>query len=205
MNRPMRGLASWGRLWAAVLFAAALTGCASVYVDGAVKEVPAAQYAKPAKAAPVQLFFEFQTKGVANARATELLKAKVSEQVKASGLFDTVSDQANAGGGTLAITLNNVPLSDDAFSKGFITGLTFGLAGSQVSDGYICTAKFTPASGQGAVTKSARHAIHTTLGATATPGNAVKASGFEDAAFTMTRQALSQVLNELSNDPAFGR
>jgi hypothetical protein len=190
---------------AAVSFAAVMTGCASVYVDGAVKEVPAAQYAKPAKAAPVQLFFEFQTKGVANARATELLKAKVVEQVKASGLFDAVSDQANPAGGTLSITLNNVPLSDDAFTKGFVTGLTFGLAGSQVSDGYVCTLKFTPASGQGAVTKTARHAIHTTLGATSAPGNAVKASGFEDAAYTMTRQVLSQLLLDLSKDPAFGR
>jgi hypothetical protein len=203
--RSMRSLASWGRLSAAILFAAAMTGCASVYVDGAVKEVPSAQFIKPAKVAPVQLFFEFQTKGVANARATELLKTRVVDQVKASGLFDSVSDQSTATAGTLSLTLNNVPLSDDAFSKGFVTGLTFGLAGSQVSDGYLCTLKFTPASGQAPLVKSARHAIHTTMGAAPTPGNAVKAAGFEDAAFTMTRQVLSQLLDDLSKDPAFGR
>jgi hypothetical protein len=101
--------------------------------------------------------------------------------------------------------LNNVALSDDAFSKGFVTGLTFGLAGSQVSDGYICTARFTPASGQGAVTKSARHAIHTVLGVAASPGNATKATNLEEAAHTMQRQVLSQVLNDLSRDPAFNR
>ena len=96
-------------------------------------------------------------------------------------------------------------MTDDAFSKGFVTGLTFGLAGSQVSDGYVCTAKFTPASGQ-AVTKTARHAIHTTLGAAAAaPGNATKAAGMEDAAYTMQRQVLSQVLNDLSKDPALSR
>jgi hypothetical protein len=200
-----QGLASWCRVAAAAALALLLTGCANFYVDGATKEVPAAQFAKPAKAAPVQMFFEFQTKGVANARATSMMKDKAMEQVKASGLFDAVSDQASPAAGQLSITLNNVPMSDDAFSKGFVTGLTFGLAGSQVSDGYVCTAKFTPASGQPAVTKSARHAVHTTIGNASAPGNATKASGIEDAVFTMQRQVLSQVLNDLSKDPAFTR
>lgn len=204
MTRLTQSFASWCRIAAGLALALLFTGCASVYVDGATKEVPAAQFTKPAKAAPVQVFFEFQTKGVANAQATALLKGKVMEQVKGSGLFDAVSEQASAGGGSLSVTLNNVPMTDDAFSKGFVTGLTFGLAGSQVSDGYVCTAKFTPASGQ-AVTKSARHAIHTTLGAAAAPGNATKAAGMEDAAFTMQRQVLSQVLSDLSKDPAFNR
>ena len=55
------------------------------------------------------------------------------------------------------------------------------------------------------MTKTARHAIHTTLGAAAAPGNATKAAGMEDAALTMQRQVLSQVLNDLSKDPAFAR
>lgn len=204
MIRLTQSFVSWRRIASGLALVMLFTGCASIYVDGATKEVPAAQYTKPAKTAPVQVFFEFQTKGVANAQATTLLKGKAMEQIKASGLFDAVSDQPSAGGGLLSVTLNNVPLSDDAFSKGFVTGLTFGLAGSQVSDGYVCTAKFTPASGQ-AVTKTARHAIHTTLGAAAAPGNATKAAGMEDAAYTMQRQVLSQVLNDLSKDPAFGR
>lgn len=205
MTQSMRGLASWCRIAASILLAAVMTGCASFYVDGTTKEVPSAQFTKPAKMAPVQVFFEFQTKGVANAQATSMLKARAIEQIKTSGLFDSVSEQLSPGAGQLSVTLNNVPLSDDAFSKGFVTGLTFGLAGSQVSDGYICTAKFTPAGSQPPLTKSARHAIHTTMGAAATPGNATKATGIEDAVFTMMRQVLSQVLNELSKDPAFGR
>jgi hypothetical protein len=205
LTRFTQRFASWGRIAAGLAVALLFTGCASVYVDGATKEVPSAQFTKPVKAAPVQVFFEFQTKGVANAQATALLKTKVMDQVKSSGLFAAVSEQASTGGGTLSVSLNNVPMTDDAFSKGFVTGLTFGLAGSQVSDGYVCTAKFTPASGQGVVTKTARHAIHTTLGAAAAPGNATKATGMEDAAFTMQRQVLSQVLNDLSKDPAFSR
>lgn len=183
--------------------AAALTGCASVYVDSNTKEVAAAQFKKPDAPKPVQLVFEFQTKGAPNAAVTKLLKAQVVEQVKGSGLFSQVDEAPVAGGALMSITLNNVPLSDDAFTKGFVTGLTFGLAGSQVSDGYVCTVKFlTPGQPQ-ALTKMARHAIHTTIGASSAPPNGIKAASFEAAARTMTQQVVSTVLNDLSQDAAF--
>jgi hypothetical protein len=188
---------------AGLCLAAALTGCASFYVDGNTREVPVAQYKKPAETRPVQLLFEFQTKGVVNARATELLKKQVTEQVTASGLFASVDDKPVAGGALLSVTLNNVPLTDDAFSKGFVTGLTFGLAGSKVSDGYVCTLTYTGANQALPITKQARHAIHTTLGATDTPPNATKADTMEAAARAMTRQVVSTGLNELSQDPSF--
>lgn len=199
----LASLVSWWRTIATSLLALSLVGCASFYVDGNTKEVPVSEFNKPAQPARVQMFFEFQTKGVANVRGTAFLKPKAVSQVKESGLFSDVSEVSVPGAGTLSITLNNMPLSDDAFSKGFVTGLTFGLAGSQVSDGYVCTAKFTPSSGKDAVVKTARHAIHTTLGAASTPGNATKVDSIEDAVYTMTRQILSQVLNDLSKDPNF--
>lgn len=205
MNPIVASFASLSRAGAAFCLAAVVSGCASVYVDGATKEVPTAQFKKPAQLAPVQLLFDFQTKGVVNAQASALLRAKVVDHVKGSGLFASVSDQPSTGSGLLSITLNNVPLTDDVFARGFVTGLTFGLAGSQVSDGYVCTAKFTPLSGAPPVIKTARHAIHTTMGAAAAPGDSIKAAGMEDAAYTMTRQILSQVLNELSKDPVFNR
>ncbi|TDM08680.1 MAG: hypothetical protein C4K60_04540 [Ideonella sp. MAG2] len=181
----------------------ALTGCASMYVDGTTKEVPAAQYKVPDAAKPVQFVFEFQTKGVANDRATAFLKDRVLDQVKSSRLFSSVSDKPVEGGALLSVTLNNVPLSDDAFTKGFVTGLTFGLAGSQVSDGYICTAKYSATPGGAAISKQARHAIHTTVGSAATPANATKAANAEEAVTLMTRQILSNVLNDLSKDKDF--
>lgn len=193
----------WGLRGLLLLALFVLGGCASFYVDGNTKEIDSAQYKSPQTKRPVQLLFEFQTKGVANARATELLKARVSSQIKASGLFSDVSEAPVAGGALLSVTLNNVPLTDNAFSQGFVTGLTFGLAGSKVSDGYVCTARYTSGASAGTVTKQARHAIHTTMGATASPGDAVKADNVEAAVTTMTRQVLSNVLNELSQDPAF--
>jgi len=199
----MKHLLRLGRALTALALFALFGGCASMYVDGATKEVSAAQFKKPATARPVQVLFEFQTKGVANARATELLKARVVDQIKASGLFSTVAETPADGGALLSVTLNNVPLSDDAFSKGFVTGLTFGLAGSQVSDGYICTARYTGVAGSTPVVKLARHAIHTTMGSAAAPGNAVKADNPTAAVYTMTQQVLSNVLNDLSQDAQF--
>ncbi|MDR7270725.1 hypothetical protein J2X20_003383 [Pelomonas saccharophila] len=188
------------------LFVAATSlmgGCASVYVDGTTKEVRAAQFKKPASPVPVQLLFDFQTKGVANAQATAFLRERVVDQVKASGLFSEVGSNAVPSGALLTITLNNVPLTDNAFSKGFVTGLTFGLAGSQVSDGYVCTANYRAAGDSAALTKQARHAIHTTLGAAATPGNATKMDSAKDAVYLMTQQIVSNVLNDLSQDANF--
>lgn len=199
----MQGATARVGRWLGLLALVALTGCATHYVDGATKEVPASEYRKSDPLHPVQLLFEFQTKGVANARATEHLKARVIEQVKTSGIFSAVVDAPVAGSGLLSITLNNVPLSDDAFSKGFVTGLTFGLAGSQVSDGYVCTASYTPPGASAPLVKQARHAIHTTVGAAAAPGNATKADSIDAAVTGMTRQIVSNVLNDVSRDAAF--
>ena len=187
---------------AAAAFALALTGCATHYVDGATKDVEVAEFKKPAAPAPVQMLFEFETKGVANARATEYLKKQVTDQVGTSGLFTAVSDTPAPNGALLGVTINNVPLQDDAFSKGFTTGLTFGLAGSQVSDGYICTMKYS-APGKEPVVKTVRHAIHTTVGNAKTPGNAKEAKDIIDALNIMVRQIVANGLNDLSHDPAF--
>ncbi len=202
----MSALMNWARRTALGLFLTTtvlLGGCASAYLDGSTKEIPTAQFKKPASPAPVQVLFDFQTKGVANAQATALLRDRVIAQVKASGLFSDASANATPNGAVLSITVNNVPLTDDAFSKGFVTGLTFGLAGSQVSDGYVCTATYRASNDAAPLTKQARHAIHTTMGAAATPGNATKMPDHKEAAFQMTSQVVSNLLNDLSHDANF--
>ena len=183
--------------------ALSLTGCASVYVDTATKEIPVAAYKKPATPKPVQLVFEFQTKGVANATATKFLSAQVIDQIGNSGLFLGVKDTPVADGALLSVVLDNVPLTDNAFGKGFVTGLTFGLAGSQVTDGYVCTVKYLPTSQAPVIVKTARHAIHTVLGAKEEPANGTKMENLEMAAKVMTRQIISTALDELSRDAGF--
>jgi hypothetical protein len=197
------GWISFARLAMAAIAMVAFSGCATHYVDGATKEVLAAQFKKPAEPGPVQLIFEFQTRGTLNARVTDLLKTQVREQVSGSGLFANVDDKPVAGGALLSVTLNNVPLSDDAFIKGFVTGFTFGLVGSTASDGYVCTVTYLGRGQAASVTKVARHAIHTAMGTAAAPGDAVKMDDMRQAAQTMARQVLSTALNDLSNDATF--
>jgi hypothetical protein len=189
--------------FAAGMLLANMTGCASFYLDTATKEIPVEAYKKPATPKPVQLVFEFQTKGVANASATKYLSAQVVDQVKGSGLFSEVKETPVADGALLNVVLNNVPLTDDAFSKGFVTGLTFGLAGSQVSDGYVCTIKYLPSTQDAAINTMARHAIHTVMGAKEEPANGTKVDNLEVAIKTMTRQIVSTSLDDLSRNPAF--
>lgn len=186
---------------AAAMAAAALTtGCASLYVDTATKEIPVAEMKKPAQAKPTQLVFEFQTKGAPNAAATKQLKDDVQAYVAQTGLF---APAQAAGSALLTISINNIPLTDDATSKGFVTGLTFGLAGSAVTDGYVCTLTYLPPGQSAPIVKTARHAIHATIGNASPPAGAGKPVDGLTAAKTMTRDIISNALRDLALDPSF--
>lgn len=181
---------------------ALLTGCASVYVDTATRDVPVAQFKKVANPKPVAFAFEFQSRGAPNAQATEFLRAQVQEQVAGSGLFSALG--AGGDSARLSVQLNNVPLNgENAAAKGFVTGLTFGLAGNVVTDVYECKLTYLPAGKSTPLVSTARHAIHTALGATDAPANAVKAANMEQAVRTMTREVVANALNELSQQAAF--
>jgi hypothetical protein len=187
----------------AALMLLSTSGCASYYVDTALKDVPPEKMKKVENAKPVQLLFEFQTRGATNPRATEGLKAKVTDIVKSSGLFSQVENAPVSNGAILSIIVNNVPLTDNAAGKGFATGLSFGLAGNTVTDGYICTVDYIADARTQKITKTVRHAIHTALGNTSAPPNAVKSDSIQDAVNTMLRQIVTNALNDVANDPAF--
>lgn len=181
---------------------ALLTGCASFYVDTATRDVPVAQFRKVSNPKPVALAFEFQTRGAPNARATDFLRAQVQEQVAGSGLFSAVG--AGNDSARLSVQLNNVPLNgENAAAKGFVTGLTFGLAGNVVTDVYECKLTYLPPGQSTPLVATARHAIHTSLGAKDAPANATKSANMEDAIRTMTRQIVANALNDLSQQAAF--
>jgi hypothetical protein len=208
MNETLNKL-KFGALLRGVTLASTLSlatflfGCTSIYVDTATKEVPVAEMKQVAQPKPVQLVFEFQSKGAPNPRATEQLKDVVVKEVKETNLFSSVSTDPAPGVAMLNVTLNNVPLTDNIAAKGFVTGLTFGLAGSAVTDGYICTVSYLPPGQTTPIVKTARHAIHATIGNANPPPNAVKSASIREAIDTMTRGILSNALKDLSDDPAF--
>lgn len=147
------------------VLAASLSGCMTMnsYIDPALPNVRAEDLRASRAAQPVHVLFEFRTKGAPNARGTEFAKPIVLETVRSTALFSNVSEAPVAGGGTLTIVIDNVPITQDAAAKGFATGLTFGLAGNMVTDGYVCTATYT-APGAAPKKKEVNHALHTTIG-----------------------------------------
>lgn len=180
-----------------------LGGCATQYLDGAVKDVAADEFVRPAHPKPVQVVFEFQTNGTPNARATEYVKPLVMDSIKSSALFSDSQDTPVAGGAVLSLKINNVALLDDALKKGFMTGLTFGIAGSTVTDGYLCTVSYSPPGALAPIVKTSKHAIHTAMGSSGSPPNGVKANNVDEAVRIMVRQITGVALKDLSLDSAF--
>ncbi len=200
VKRPRLSLLSWLGI---LLLLASLNGCASYYVNAALPEVAADKMKKSNPAHPVQLLYEFQTRGTVNSTASKVTLEKVRTAVKDSGIFSDITSEPTAGGEILSITINNVPVSDDAFSKGFITGFTFGLAGSTVSDGYVCQIAYLPSAGAGKIEKSLRHMLHTNLGVAPSPDQAIKVNSIDEAITMLIRQLVSNGLFQISNDPNF--
>ncbi len=173
------------------------SACMSVhsYVDPGLGEPHYADLKKPANPQPIQLLFEFQTRGVANARATEALRARVLEQMTQSGLFSQVSYDPVPSGRKLSMTLDNEPLTDNAAAKGFGTGLTLGLVGSVVRDGYVCTTNYIEPD-HDAVTTTVKHEIVSTIGNAAGPAG-LTALSLQDAATVVVRQIVGRSLAEI--------
>jgi len=188
-----------------VVIAATTSGCATFYVDSSLKDVPSADYAHPASPQPVQVLYSFQTKGVNNSRATDYTRKRVMETLSASGVFSQVTSDPVPSGAILSVTINNVPITDDAFAKGFVTGFTFGLVGSEAADGYVCTVEYQASLTAPKIAKHARHAIHVTMGAHGAPEGTAKAASLDEAVTIMTRQIVGNALKDLAADPAFAQ
>jgi hypothetical protein len=182
----------------------ALSGCLSprMYLDPKLGDTKLEEITKPTTPKPAQLAFEFQTKGSGNARATERLKPQVQKLVASSGLFSDVSSTPIQGGGLLSVKIDNIVLTNDAASKGFVTGLTFGLAGSMVTDGYVCTFNYTPEAGA-PISKTFNHALHTTIGNKEGPAGLTPFKTAQEAVDKMIEQIVMYGLKQISSDPAF--
>jgi hypothetical protein len=191
---------------AALLLVPGLGGCVTFYVDSSITEVPVEQRVKVATPQPVQVLFEFQTKGVANSQATAQIRDIARGAVRESGLFSDVTDIPPPNGALLHITINNVELNDtvnDAAAKGFVTGLTFGLVGSVVGDGYICTLDYVSGPGAPVITTVGRDAIFAAFGTAGPPPNVRKAGGALEAINVIVRRRISIGLNDLAKNSGF--
>jgi len=141
------------------------SGCLSIkaYVDPQLPKVGYADLLARPEPRPVSLRVEFHRNGEPATLGATTAREAVRGVVEKSKLFSSLLDTARDDVDRLEIVLDNVGDTGDAAGKGALTGLTFGAKGSQVTDGYVFTATFR-AVGKQAVTRTYRHAIHSTIG-----------------------------------------
>jgi hypothetical protein len=180
---------------------------AATYLGSALTEVKPADRVSIANPHPVQLLFQFQTKGAPNARATKLVQQQVTDAVKAAGLFSDVSTTATSNGAILSLSINDVASPKDmrsAEAKGFATGATFFIAGSNVYDHYICTAEYVASPTAAKISKTAEQTLIFQLGLiNSAPADAVKVGSLKEGIALMIRQLVGNSLNDVGKDPGF--
>jgi len=202
MTAFFRGLRIAGLMAAACL---TLSGCLSMkfYVDPALPLVSKGELLPPPSPQPAHVLFEFRTKGNANTSATSELKGQAIAAVAESGLFSSIAPAADdRTAGQLKITIDNVVITDNAAAKGFGTGLTFGLAGSQVTDGYVCNVEYVH--GGKTTSTTVKHALHTTIGNHSAPMG-LTAMPARDALNQIVQQMIWNALKDLNKQNAFAK
>jgi len=144
-----------------------LSGCfaaTSSYVDPQLPKVSYSDLSPRVDPRPLSLTVEFWTHEKPNPKGGELVYEKVRKVLLASHLFASVSSAPGERTDRLALVMQNVGDMAEAGRKGAITGLTWGLAGSTVTDGYLLTATYRPADVETPFRKEYRHALYSTVG-----------------------------------------
>ncbi|HSF04561.1 MAG TPA: hypothetical protein VLG10_02105 [Methylomirabilota bacterium] len=185
---------------ALVVIAGLSAGCLSVksYVDPQLPKVGYADLLARHDPRPVALTVALHRNGQPASFGASTARDEVRAAVERSKLFSTVMDRPTGDVDQLEIVLDNVGDTGDAAAKGMKTGLTFGAAGSLVTDGYIFTATFRPM-GKEPVTRTYRHAIHTTVGnADGPPG--LTPMGIMDAFRKVVEELVANLLLDLQKE-----
>jgi len=156
--------------------AVSLSGCISVksYVDPQYADISYTDVVIP-QGTKIDLTTEFYRDGKAHKGGAKEL-AKIANKV-----FEKAGITQASDGTKLKVSANNIADMGEAVGKGIGTGLTLGLAGSTVTDGYEFT--FELQDDQGTTTKTYAHALHSTIGNADAPIEGVEAmtpvAGFE--------------------------
>lgn len=195
-------------LWVMALVLAWSPASAAVFVGSGLGDLKPEERVTVAQPNPVQLLFEFRTKGAPNLQGGKQLKPDVVAAVKASGLFSDVSDGPTPNGAILNVVIDDVVTPEEmqaATTKGAITGATLFIAGSNIREHYTCVIDYLPNPTAQKITRKAEHSIVMQMGLiNSIPTDAVKVDGgIKGAVSVMTRQIVANPLNALGADPAF--
>jgi hypothetical protein len=184
-----------GKVIALVLVASLLlTGCSATksFVDPTFPKLSYGDLTKRSEPLRLKLAVEFQRNGQPLPRADAMLRDNAERVLGDSGLIAPLDD---GGDGEIKIVMNNIADMSDAASKGLGTDLTFGLAGSTVTDAYEMSVSIT-AHGKTIGRAAFKHALHTAIGHVSMPPGSEAVS--PSVAFgRVTEQLLLRVLRDM--------
>ena len=153
-----------GAVACAALF---LSGCISPrsYVDSGLAQGTYESVVRWREPLQLRQTVEFQRNGTPFPKAQPILNAAVERTLRGSGVIIPDKEGKN---GQITVVVNNVADTGAAAAQGFGTGLTLGLVGSTVTDGYEMSLDIT-ANGRTEKVTGVKQAIHTAIGNTGTP------------------------------------
>lgn len=149
------------KFFAIAAAAVVMSGCLSInsYVDSSsFNNISKADITVPDAAKPVQLVVSWAQNGEDKPRLVNAITKVLAPVVEETGVYTITEDSAAP---TLTFSGNNIADMGDAMKDGFVTGLTFGAAGSTVVDGYEFDISM---SDMPSADKSYKHALISTIG-----------------------------------------
>lgn len=170
-----------------------LGGCISSksYIDPKYSGIDYSEIKSVKSQYGARIDIEFQRNGEHLAAVDSELRSNVERIFRASGVV-LPSDEGDL---SIKIICNNIADLAAARAKGFGTGLTFGAAGTAVTDFYQVTIEFK--NGDEVVVKNYEHAIHTTIGNKAAPVQGVEPTSLGNAFSGVVEDVILQFLKEM--------
>jgi len=178
------------------LLVLALGGCVSpkAYVDPKYAGTSYSEIKRVEKQYNANIDVEFQRNGSHYSAADSELRANVERIFRASGV---VVPSPGSSDMSIKVVCNNIADISGAAMKGFGTGLTFGAAGTAVTDFYQITIELKR--GDEVVSKTYDHDIHTTVGNKAAPVQGVTPTTLANAFSGVVEDVVLQFVKEMQD------
>ena len=141
-----------------------LGGCVAVstksFLDPSIQKISYEDIQRRSVPLKLKLFVEFQVNGKHYPAGDSELKDIAERVLRGTGVIVPVEKQSD---GEIKVLVNNFIDPDKLFAQGFKAGLTFGIVGKTLLDGYEMTVSIT-ANGKTANITAINHAIYSTIG-----------------------------------------
>ena len=190
---------------AVLLLTVLASGCLTSrsYVDGAFPKVAYQDVGSVRLADELELLVEFQFVGVSNLSLSNEVREKAVLVLRRTGAFGAVTSRGGPNAARLDLIVNRLDDVNAEMLKGFGTGLTLGLVGNTLTDGYEVQARYRSSLDAEPVLHRYEHAIYTTTGHESAPEGLDPMNG-DDAFERLLEEILLKLVQDLEGEAAAG-